>query len=109
MPTSYQQAAERPARTQRFWQEWLEHGTFLDHPWRTHLQQSALTLEGLTYAPSGAPVRRTQADTAPPAMIAASTTSLPEAPGGERNRAYRRAEQQLVLGAPARDPELAGR
>ena len=76
MPTSYEEAAVWLARTGRFWQEWLKHGTFPDHPWRTHLQRSALTLKGLTYAPSGA-------------MIAASTTSLPEAPGGDRNWDYR--------------------
>jgi alpha,alpha-trehalase len=76
MPGSYEEALERLARTQRFWQEWLKHGTFPDHPWRTYLQRSALTLKGLTYAPSGA-------------LIAASTTSLPEAPGGDRNWDYR--------------------
>ncbi len=76
MPTSYEEAAAWLARTGRFWQEWLKHGTFPDHPWRTHLQRSALTLKGLTYAPSGA-------------MIAASTTSLPETPGGDRNWDYR--------------------
>ena len=76
MPASYEEALERLVRTQRFWQEWLKHGTFPDHPWRTHLQRSALTLKGLTYAPSGA-------------LIAASTTSLPEAPGGDRNWDYR--------------------
>jgi alpha,alpha-trehalase len=76
MPMSYEEALERLAQTQRFWQEWLKHGTFPDHPWRSHLQRSALTLKGLTYAPSGA-------------MIAASTTSLPEAPGGDRNWDYR--------------------
>ncbi|HUA45888.1 MAG TPA: glycoside hydrolase family 15 protein [Solirubrobacteraceae bacterium] len=76
MPSSYEEALERLARTQRFWQEWLKHGTFPDHPWRTHLQRSALTLKGLTYGPSGA-------------LIAASTTSLPEAPGGDRNWDYR--------------------
>jgi GH15 family glucan-1,4-alpha-glucosidase len=76
MPASYQEALERLARTQRFWQEWLKHGSFPDHPWRTHLQRGALTLKGLTYAPSGA-------------LIAASTTSLPEAPGGDRNWDYR--------------------
>ncbi len=76
IPTSYEEAEEWLARTGRFWQEWLKHGTFPDHPWRSHLQRSALTLKGLTYAPSGA-------------MIAASTTSLPETPGGDRNWDYR--------------------
>jgi GH15 family glucan-1,4-alpha-glucosidase len=76
MPANYEEALERLARTQRFWQEWLKHGAFPDHPWRTHLQRGALTLKGLTYARSGA-------------LIAASTTSLPEAPGGDRNWDYR--------------------
>lgn len=76
VPTTYEEAEEWLARTGRFWQEWLKHGTFPDHPWRAHLQRSALTLKGLTYAPSGA-------------MIAAATTSLPETPGGDRNWDYR--------------------
>ena len=62
--------------TAHHWQHWLDHGTFPDHPWRTYLQRSALTLKGLTYAPTGA-------------MVAAATTSLPETPGGERNWDYR--------------------
>ena len=76
LPASHSEAAVWLARTGRFWQEWLKHGTFPDHPWRSHLQRSALTLKGLTYAPSGA-------------MIAAATTSLPETPRGERNWDYR--------------------
>ena len=76
LPADCEEAAVWLARTGRFWQEWLKHGTFPDHPWRSHLQRSALTLKGLTYAPSGA-------------MVAAATTSLPEAPGGDRNWDYR--------------------
>jgi alpha,alpha-trehalase len=76
LPRSYEEAAAWLARTGRFWQEWLKHGTFPDHPWRSYLQRSALTLKGLTYAPSGA-------------MVAAATTSLPETPGGDRNWDYR--------------------
>jgi alpha,alpha-trehalase len=76
MPQSYEEAEVKLAATQRFWQEWLKHGSFPDHPWRSHLQRSALTLKGLTYAPSGA-------------MVAAATTSLPETPGGDRNWDYR--------------------
>ena len=63
-------------RTAHHWQEWLKQGTFPDHPWRTYLQRSALTLKGLSYAPTGA-------------MVAAATTSLPETLGGERNWDYR--------------------
>jgi alpha,alpha-trehalase len=63
-------------RTSDFWREWLNRGSFPDHPWRQYLQRSALTLKGLTYAPTGA-------------MLAAATTSLPETPHGERNWDYR--------------------
>ncbi|OAI38520.1 glycosyl hydrolase family 15 [Actinobacteria bacterium SCGC AG-212-D09] len=76
LPDSHREAAEWLARTGRFWQEWLKHGSFPDHPWRSYLQRSALTLKGLTYTPSGA-------------MVAAATTSLPETPGGDRNWDYR--------------------
>jgi GH15 family glucan-1,4-alpha-glucosidase len=63
-------------RTAHYWRSWLESGTFPDHVWRRHLQRSALTLKGLTYAPTGA-------------LVAAPTTSLPETPQGERNWDYR--------------------
>ncbi len=62
--------------TAHHWQHWLARGRFPDHPWRSYLERSALTLRGLTYEPSGA-------------VIAAPTTSLPETPGGERNWDYR--------------------
>jgi alpha,alpha-trehalase len=63
-------------RTAEFWHEWISRGNFPDHPWRTYLQRSAVTLKGLTYAPTGA-------------LLAAATSSLPETPGGERNYDYR--------------------
>ena len=75
-PETYDDAYHRLVFTADYWHEWLSHGEFPDHPWRTYLQRSALTLKGLTYAPTGA-------------MIAAATTSLPETPGGERNWDYR--------------------
>lgn len=75
-PATYEDANERLVFTADFWHQWLSHGDFPDHPWRTYLQRSALTLKGLTYAPTGA-------------MVAAATTSLPETPGGERNWDYR--------------------
>ncbi|MEA2256551.1 MAG: alpha,alpha-trehalase, partial [Solirubrobacteraceae bacterium] len=75
-PQTYDDAYARLVHTADYWHEWLSHGDFPDHPWRTYLQRSALTLKGLTYAPTGA-------------MVAAATTSLPETPGGERNWDYR--------------------
>jgi GH15 family glucan-1,4-alpha-glucosidase len=75
-PRDYQEAYERMERTSDYWREWLNRGSFPDHPWREYLQRSALTLKGLTYAPTGA-------------MLAAATTSLPETPHGERNWDYR--------------------
>ena len=76
LPESPQEALSRLEATGEFWRRWLGSGRFPDHPWRIHLQRSALTLKGLIYAPTGA-------------TVAAPTTSLPETPGGERNWDYR--------------------
>jgi GH15 family glucan-1,4-alpha-glucosidase len=75
-PRTLKEAKKRYRWTCHHWQHWLDQGSFPDHPWRPHLQRSALTLKGLTFAPSGA-------------VAAAATTSLPETPGGERNWDYR--------------------
>jgi GH15 family glucan-1,4-alpha-glucosidase len=75
-PKTEEEAYDRLVWTAHHWQHWLDHGNFPDHPWRTHLQRSALTLKGLSYSPTGA-------------LVAAATTSLPETPGGERNWDYR--------------------
>ena len=69
-------ATTRLRTTEHYWRGWLAGGRFPDHRWRGHLHRSALTLKGLTYAPTGA-------------TVAAATTSLPETPGGERNWDYR--------------------
>jgi GH15 family glucan-1,4-alpha-glucosidase len=75
-PDSTDEAYRRLVWTAHHWQHWLARGHFPDHPWRAYLERSALTLKGLTYAPTGA-------------IAAAATTSLPETPGGERNWDYR--------------------
>jgi GH15 family glucan-1,4-alpha-glucosidase len=76
VPRETDDAYGRLVWTAHHWQHWLARGRFPDHPWRSYLERSALTLKGLTYAPSGA-------------VIAAPTTSLPETLGGERNWDYR--------------------
>ena len=115
-PRSAPEALERLDSTEEFWRQWLRDGNFPDHPWRIHLQRSALVLKGLTFSPTGA-------------LVAAPTTSLPETPGGERNWDYRfcwirdatfslwalhtlgfdqeaRAFMDFVLGICRRDPRL---
>ncbi|WP_436763371.1 glycoside hydrolase family 15 protein [Streptosporangium sp. V21-05] len=75
-PYTFEDAYERLVWTAHHWQHWLARGAFPDHPWRRYLERSALTLKGLTFAPTGA-------------LIAAATTSLPETPRGDRNWDYR--------------------
>ena len=75
-PRTLSEASDRYKQTAEYWRQWITLGDFPDHPWRSYLQRSALTLKGLTYAPTGA-------------LLAAATTSLPETPQGERNWDYR--------------------
>ena len=75
-PTTQKEVDEDVASTVAYWRRWLATGNFPDHPWTPYIERSALTLKGLTYAPTGA-------------VMAASTTSLPETPGGTRNWDYR--------------------
>jgi alpha,alpha-trehalase len=75
-PRTWADAAQKQWQTAEYWRQWIAVGEFPDHPWRAQLQRSALTLKGLTYAPTGA-------------LLAAATTSLPETPGGQRNWDYR--------------------
>jgi GH15 family glucan-1,4-alpha-glucosidase len=75
-PSTIDEAQAQLTSTVTYWRDWLSSGTFPDHPWRSYMERSALTLKGLSYAPTGA-------------IMAASTTSLPETPGGARNWDYR--------------------
>jgi GH15 family glucan-1,4-alpha-glucosidase len=75
-PTQIADAESLRDGTVAYWRDWLSNGTFPDHPWRSYMERSALTLKGLSFAPTGA-------------IMAAPTTSLPETPGGARNWDYR--------------------
>jgi alpha,alpha-trehalase len=76
VPASWEEATAALNATIGYWRDWLSTANVPDHPWRPYLERSALTLKGLSYAPTGA-------------IMAASTTSLPETRGGARNWDYR--------------------
>ncbi len=63
------------ADTLSWWQEWAGRCS-CQGPWRAQVVRSLITLEALTYRPTGG-------------MVAAATTSLPEKIGGPRNWDYR--------------------
>jgi GH15 family glucan-1,4-alpha-glucosidase len=72
---SEEEAENMLQSTVKFWQSWLSNCTYRGR-WRDQVYRSALALKLLTFEPTGA-------------IIAAPTTSLPEAIGGPRNWDYR--------------------
>ena len=58
------------------WESWSDLHQSYQGPWKDQVLASGRILQGLTYQPTGA-------------VVAAPTTSLPEAVGGERNWDYR--------------------
>jgi GH15 family glucan-1,4-alpha-glucosidase len=75
-PWSGEAMDERIEDTIRGWRTWSDIHQGYEGPWRHLVHHSGRVLQALTYQPTGA-------------IVAAPTTSLPEAVGGERNWDYR--------------------
>ena len=75
VPGLERESEEKLEATRRWWGGWQEQIGY-DGPWRAEVLRSALALRLLTFSQSGA-------------VIAAPTSSLPEAIGGTRNWDYR--------------------
>jgi GH15 family glucan-1,4-alpha-glucosidase len=73
---SQQEIAARLDSTLAAWESWSQLHQNYQGPWRDLVHHSGRVLQGLTFQPSGA-------------IVAAVTTSLPEAAGRERNWDYR--------------------
>jgi alpha,alpha-trehalase len=73
---SAEQVHARLNDTMRAWRSWSELHQSYEGPWQEMVHQSGRVLHALSFQPTGA-------------MVAAPTTSLPEAVGGERNWDYR--------------------
>jgi GH15 family glucan-1,4-alpha-glucosidase len=74
-PPQEREAEELFQGTVKYWQRWLSACSYRGR-WREQVQRSALALKLLTFEPTGA-------------LVAAPTTSVPEALGGTRNWDYR--------------------
>jgi alpha,alpha-trehalase len=75
-PASPDRVAARIEETAEGWRSWEGDHDIYDGPHRDLVRMSSRVLKGLTYRPTGA-------------IVAAPTTSLPEAVGGARNWDYR--------------------
>src|SRR5262249_31134155 len=75
-PTPADRVAWRIEDTAEGWRSWEADHDVYEGSHRELVRMSARVLKGLTYRPTGA-------------IVAASTTSLPETAGGERNWDYR--------------------
>ena len=75
-PTGAVDAEQALRETQGYWRDWIAGFDDAKTEWPEAVRRSLITLRAMIYEPSGG-------------LVAAPTTSLPEAPGGEMNWDYR--------------------